>query len=870
MTNNYGSTWNKWDLHLHSCYTYLNNNFKHDNTGSVVEQTFVDAVVNSGLKAIGLTNYFKFCDEDFVLKKKLNELGVKTFLNLEIRLSHFNNSDQNYDYHIVFDDEIDDDIIKTFLANVEAEVGCGSKKLSQLSKDEINNSAVVHFNSLSQELEKESSGLQGKYLLGFLSRGHGSATTKGRSGVNYETVTRKSDFVLNSSDSQDNIITDRKFWLEGSPYKRPLLQGSDAHSLEKIGAKYSWIKSDITFNGLKQIVFEPEDRISLNKDYPDIKKDYQIIDKVIFEQEGQDGLFKKRMVYFNPNLNTVIGGRSNGKSTLTNSIAKTLGNPNFQGRNENIGSGMFTFKDISNTCVVWKDGQENKGEENLRDVEFLPQDHMIRIAENDELRNELIEETVKADNENYQMIVEFDEDVQSIQNKVGNLIREWQGLDYELSSLISPEGDKKGIEAELQKLKTLISEQQKNSNFSDQDNLAFETERTKLKVATERKKKAESDSRILEKISQESVEININVNDLSDDLTKQLQDFILNQQEQLNLEWQTKILQLQQEQQGLIETQNIEIKSVESSSEYEKGLENIATNETLRSLTKQAEVEEEKLAKFNMFSEETDRLNLKIIQKKEEILTQYNNFKRLREKLEKEFKIQANQVEIELNFLPITFESQIGYLHGRNSINNSFIEAFNENSDSKIESIFDNLDLSYNQGKTQNDLIKDVLERQWYSRNYTLKYDGDNFLQMSQGKKAFVILTLILEFSKDEKPVIIDQPEDSLDNRAIYVELTKYLKSKKRDRQIILVTHNPNVVVGADSENVIVANQHSELYPNANQIQFDYLNGPLENSLNNDDAIDFLSKRGIREHVVELLEGGNEAFKKREEKYELS
>lgn len=69
MTDNYGSTWNKWDLHLHSCYTYLNNDFDHDNTGSIVEHTFVDAVVNSGLKAIGLTNYFKFCDEDFILKK---------------------------------------------------------------------------------------------------------------------------------------------------------------------------------------------------------------------------------------------------------------------------------------------------------------------------------------------------------------------------------------------------------------------------------------------------------------------------------------------------------------------------------------------------------------------------------------------------------------------------------------------------------------------------------------------------------------------------------------------------------------------------------------------------------------------------------
>ena len=45
---------------------------------------------------------------------------------------------------------------------------------------------------------------------------------------------------------------------------------------------------------------------------------------------------------------------------------------------------------------------------------------------------------------------------------------------------------------------------------------------------------------------------------------------------------------------------------------------------------------------------------------------------------------------------------------------------------------------------------------------------------MSQGKKSFVILKLLLEFSDDKKPVLIDQPEDSLDNRAIYHELRNY------------------------------------------------------------------------------------------------
>jgi len=51
---------------------------------------------------------------------------------------------------------------------------------------------------------------------------------------------------------------------------------------------------------------------------------------------------------------------------------------------------------------------------------------------------------------------------------------------------------------------------------------------------------------------------------------------------------------------------------------------------------------------------------------------------------------------------------------------------------------------------------------------------------MSDGKKAFVILKLLLEFSHKECPILIDQPEDSLDNRAIYNELVAYLKQKRK------------------------------------------------------------------------------------------
>ena len=61
---------------------------------------------------------------------------------------------------------------------------------------------------------------------------------------------------------------------------------------------------------------------------------------------------------------------------------------------------------------------------------------------------------------------------------------------------------------------------------------------------------------------------------------------------------------------------------------------------------------------------------------------------------------------------------------------------------------------------------------------------------------------------------MIDQPEDSLDNRAIYHELTAYIKQRKLKGKLLLSLHNPNIVVSGDCENVIVANQHSENNPN--------------------------------------------------------
>ena len=131
-----------------------------------------------------------------------------------------------------------------------------------------------------------------------------------------------------------------------------------------------------------------------------------------------------------------------------------------------------------------------------------------------------------------------------------------------------------------------------------------------------------------------------------------------------------------------------------------------------------------------------------------------------------------------------------------------------------------------------------------------------------------MVLKLLLEFSEKKCPILIDQPEDSLDNRAIYNELVAYIKKKKTERQIILVTHNSNVVVSADAENVIVANQEGNDSHNRDGIRFQYVNGALEWTMPNNPLIDIvLYSQGIREHVCDILEGGRDAFEKREQKY---
>jgi hypothetical protein len=132
---------------------------------------------------------------------------------------------------------------------------------------------------------------------------------------------------------------------------------------------------------------------------------------------------------------------------------------------------------------------------------------------------------------------------------------------------------------------------------------------------------------------------------------------------------------------------------------------------------------------------------------------------------------------------------------------------------------------------------------------YGIQYEGVNIEQLSPGNRGIVLLLLYLAIDRDDdRPLIIDQPEENLDPKSIHQELVTRFRSAKLRRQIIIVTHNANLIVNGDADQVIVASCGPHRPGELPEISYE--SGSLENSV-------------IRRQVCEILEGGEAAFRER-------
>lgn len=129
---------------------------------------------------------------------------------------------------------------------------------------------------------------------------------------------------------------------------------------------------------------------------------------------------------------------------------------------------------------------------------------------------------------------------------------------------------------------------------------------------------------------------------------------------------------------------------------------------------------------------------------------------------------------------------------------------------------------------------------------YGIQYDLVDIEQLSPGTRGIVLLLLYLSIDQtDNRPLIIDQPEENLDPKSVFDELVRRFREARSRRQVIVVTHNANLVVNTDADQVIVAEAGPHRKDQLPEIA--YRSGGLENPT-------------IRREVCDILEGGRQAF----------
>lgn len=151
--------------------------------------------------------------------------------------------------------------------------------------------------------------------------------------------------------------------------------------------------------------------------------------------------------------------------------------------------------------------------------------------------------------------------------------------------------------------------------------------------------------------------------------------------------------------------------------------------------------------------------------------------------------------------------------------------------------------------RTANEVYDLIYGLEYLDPKYTLLFQDTQIEQLSPGQRGALLLIFYLLVDKKRNPIILDQPEENLDNETIVSLLVPVLNAAKEHRQIIMVTHNPNLAVVCDAEQIIFAE-----FDRKAACSITYISGAIEDA-------------ALNAAVVNVLEGTKPAFNNRGQKY---
>lgn len=971
MTN-IGSTWNKWDLHVHTASSY---DAKYK--GKDYDVKLVKAWSDYGIKAAAITDH-GIIDASRIenIRKIIKDKGlnITVFPGVELRTD---TASPNLHVIGIFSEKMD-------LHELSEDFRAFSRQYGLTDHPQT---AYVSLTNIVQFVREQHHGLisvhDGKKSNG-LGKAAGLSGSKDDPNHEFKTLLRHNfrsqvDFLDTNSQQSAELLV--KYTCCGNLKDLPVTVNSDIHTPRAYTSRsVTWMKAELTFDGLKEAFSQPAGRISFKVKPEDLQSQemrrHETISKVLVRSETNqnDWYGKSLRLELNPGLVTIIGNKGSGKSALVDVIG-------LDGNSSNMDYASFLSKNRFNnrskygsrfsSCLWWGDGSQDDWirldkKTNLRNnrVEFLPQSFIEKIAssvEETELTAEIKKIVFSAlpinkrlGQQSWEKLtdkIEQDNNgrISDARNRMHDLNASIFALEEKFKSnfLEKKREQLDEIKARIRSLKNNppkkpIIENKQLDQYERHEVLSKELDQYK-----QAKSKAQIEQANLDKFNLDLNELqnnfnqlikkidgyNINVKTFIDEYSVSLPQIIKNEQLLDSLKIS---MTMSRDRLAIIKkhTEAINAKKCKLQEKIDCLSKKITlSTKTIKQLDSKMTLQNRKKAQYSdnlkkwkskisslqigsqgsdSPSEKSLKAEIKEVTKKDpakikELYLQRNRLvgtilELIKDKGHRldDLYLDAKQGIYVLNQVDQQSSSDSEGTRGVEFVSSiqpiiGYIEELVGNIDSRkagklkgsheaanfIKTQLDDVDLSVRdevisfietilyQNKDQSilDKLPDLDSLNGVFRNRKAAYDylyGLQFLDaelhltynnrplqaLSAGERGLVLLIFYLGLSQKELPLVIDQPEDNLDNQSIFKHLVPYLRYAKTKRQIIVVTHNPNIAIAADADQVIVATMDKK-----NNI-FNYESGALEEA-------------NINQQIVDVLEGTKPAFNLRDKRYSI-
>ncbi len=945
--NEIGSIWRKWDLHLHtaSSYDYL---YKESDADNIL----IQSLVKNQISVVAITDHF-IIDKDRIRNLRTLAPNIIFFPGVELRTDK---GDTNIHVILIFDDKIDLDVLCEDFNAFKRNNGKNLDNDERIYWDynDIIEFAKQHGALVSIHAGRKENGLDRRI----------SNALEHNQAVKEEFAKTVDIFEI----GQERDLTDyNKYVFPSIKHVKPMVICSDNHDPRRYNSSL-WIKADLTFNGLKQIINEPS-RVSIRE--PEILNRIKLnplkfIKKLVIRKKPESSIsdiwYDNTNINMNPGLVAIIGNKGSGKSAITDIIGLCADTHNenwsFLTPQKFKKPKPYNLSQNFEAQIVWEDNSTStlKSLDCIVDknqperIKYIPQNFLENICtteDDKDFENEMksiifqyLPEEQKYGKPSLDDVVTYlSQEIYNSEEEIKTRINSQNRIIIELEGKKSPDYRTKLESAlrlkqeefeNLQNIKPPKIEKPNHSGSSEAqkvkneiENLQIQIKETETEIANVRNEFnsitrkihdlnavkdrikrfcvayqnmiGELNSVCLENVlnieaiikviyDTSSIDNKIQVLKSSSDKCSKL----LGQNEGSLIKKKDEfIIRLKQLEEKLSEPDKLYQKYLSDLTQWQMKVDSIQGNKettgTILFYEEQLKYLDEQLEEDLVTTIQVRRNSvLELIQKKREILNTYSLLYRpISEFIEKyKDELKAYPIELDASFV---FDNIVDLFFGQ--INQQVAGSFcgKEQGVLRLKNLCNTVDLTsddsiYDFVFSLNEMLvhdkRDVCNnairvveaqlRKGYSKEqlYDFMYDLDyikplfklklsekELSALSPGERGALLLLFYLFIDMDDKPLVIDQPEENLDNESVYEYLVAFIKKAKCKRQIIMVTHNPNLAVVCDADQIIKMNIDKE---HGNRVSF--ISGAIES-------------KEMNKSIVDVLEGTYPAFRNRDSKY---